>query len=179
MGVSMSALSEILGLMVPTRLMGPTGTGKSLVHVFVGLLQSYHEDDLLVYQHTDGTNLLHTSMIQLTLAPKKFKSSHVYTLMVLDEGSFSLILSDYEILTIITQQLTESRRIILSGIIQFCSIADAKMCGTPLINLKIFEQLCGPNVLKNVILTATFWDQVNTDIGSKCKARLDQSFGRE
>ena len=50
------------------------------------------------------------------------------------------------------------------------------MRGTPLINLKIFEQLCGPDALKNVILTTTFWDQVNTDIGSKREAQLSSEF---
>ena len=68
------------------------------------------------------------------------------------------------------------RRILLSGIIQFCSIADAKMRGTPVMNLMIFEQLCGPNALKNVILTTTFWDQVNTDIGLEREAQLRSEF---
>ena len=72
--------------------------------------------------------------------------------------------------------LSYKRRIILSGIIQFCSIADAKMRGTPLMNMKIFEQLCGPDALKNVIITTTFWDQVNTDIGLKREAQLKSEF---
>ena len=50
------------------------------------------------------------------------------------------------------------------------------MRGTPLINMKILEQLCGPDALKNVILTTTFWDQVNTDIGSEREAQLRAEF---
>jgi hypothetical protein len=72
--------------------------------------------------------------------------------------------------------LSYKRRIILSGIIQLCSIADTRMRGTPLMNMKIFEQLCGSDALKNVILTTTFWDQVNTDIGLEREAQLKSKF---
>ncbi|EDR05744.1 uncharacterized protein LACBIDRAFT_329295 [Laccaria bicolor S238N-H82] len=51
-------------------------------------------------------------------------------------------------------------RIKLTGIIQLCGIADARMRGTPLRNLKMFEELCGSDVLANIILTTTFWNQV-------------------
>lgn len=71
------------------------------------------------------------------------------------------------------------RRIILSGIIQFCSIADARMRGTPLINMKTFEQLCGPDALKNVVLTTTFWDQVNFNIGVEREAQISSEFWAE
>ena len=42
--------------------------------------------------------------------------------------------------------------------------------------MKIFEQLCGPDALRNVILTTTFWDQVNTDIGLLREAQLKSEF---
>lgn len=43
-------------------------------------------------------------------------------------------------------------------------------------NLKIFEQLCGPDALKNVVLTTTFWDQVNIDIGLARETQLRSEF---
>ena len=69
------------------------------------------------------------------------------------------------------------RRIILSGTIQFCRIADARMRGNPLMNMKIFEQLCGPDALKNAILTTTFWDEVSTHVGLEHEAQLRSEFG--
>ena len=40
------------------------------------------------------------------------------------------------------------------------------MAGTPLKNLNMFEQLCGKNAFKNVILTTTMWDEVDEEIGA-------------
>jgi hypothetical protein len=39
------------------------------------------------------------------------------------------------------------------------------MAGTPLKNLRMFEELCGKNAFKNVILTTTMWDEVDEDTG--------------
>lgn len=39
------------------------------------------------------------------------------------------------------------------------------MAGTPLKNLRMFEELCGKNALKNVILTTTMWDEVDEETG--------------
>ena len=43
-------------------------------------------------------------------------------------------------------------------------------------NMKIFEQLCGPDALKNAILTTTFWDQVSTHVGLEREAQLRSEF---
>ena len=39
------------------------------------------------------------------------------------------------------------------------------MVGTPLKNLRMFEELCGKDALKNVILTTTMWDEVDEETG--------------
>ena len=71
------------------------------------------------------------------------------------------------------------QRIKLTGIIQLYSIADARMRGTPLRNLKMFEELCGSDGLANVILTTTFWNQVIPDVGSQREEQLKCDFWAE
>jgi len=46
------------------------------------------------------------------------------------------------------------------------------MAGTPLKNLRLFEQLCGKNAFKNVILTTTMWDEVDEETGATREAEL-------
>ena len=71
------------------------------------------------------------------------------------------------------------QRIKLTGIIQLHSIADARMRGTPLRNLKMFRELCGSDGLANVILTTTFWGQVIPDVGSQREEQLKSEFWAE
>lgn len=81
--------------------------------------------------------------------------------------SFQLVLDSYK------------QRIKLTGIIQLYSIADARMRGTPLRNLKMFEELCGSDGLANVILTTTFWSQVIPNVGSQREEQLKSEFWAE
>ena len=60
----------------------------------------------------------------------------------------------------------------LSGLLYFHRISDNRMAGTPLKNLRIFEQLCGKNALKNIILTTTMWDEVDEETGSTREREL-------
>jgi len=46
------------------------------------------------------------------------------------------------------------------------------MTGTPLKNLRLFEQLCGKNAFKNVILTTTMWDEVDEETGATREEEL-------
>ena len=69
-----------------------------------------------------------------------------------------------------------SRRITLSGILQFHNISENRMRGTPRKNLQVFEELCGSKALKNVILTTTYWDCITEELGSKREAQLKSMF---
>ena len=60
----------------------------------------------------------------------------------------------------------------LSGLLYFHWISDNRMAGTPLKNLRMFEQLCGKNAFKNVILTTTFWGEVDEETGATREAEL-------
>ena len=46
------------------------------------------------------------------------------------------------------------------------------MVGTPLKNLRMFEELCGKNAIQNVILTTTMWDKVDEETGKDREREL-------
>ena len=50
------------------------------------------------------------------------------------------------------------------SLLYFHRISDNRMAGTLLKNLRMFEELCGKDALKNVILT-TMWDEVDEETG--------------
>lgn len=51
------------------------------------------------------------------------------------------------------------------------------MAGTPLRNLAVFQDLCGNDNLKNVVLVTTMWDEVeDQSVGSKREQELLSSF---
>ena len=53
------------------------------------------------------------------------------------------------------------------------------MAGTPLRNLRMFEQLCGKNALKNVILTTTMWDEVDKETGETREGELKSIYWKD
>ena len=46
------------------------------------------------------------------------------------------------------------------------------MAGTPLKNLREFEELCGKDAFQNIILTTTMWDLVDEETGEKREREL-------
>ena len=50
------------------------------------------------------------------------------------------------------------------------------MAGTPLKNLRMFEQLCGENASHNVILTTTMWDEVDEETGTLREEELTMTY---
>jgi hypothetical protein len=46
------------------------------------------------------------------------------------------------------------------------------MVGTPLKNFRMFEQLCGKNTFRNVILTTTMWDEIDVETGEDREGEL-------
>ncbi|KAF8959522.1 kinase-like domain-containing protein [Flammula alnicola] len=86
--------------------------------------------------------------------------------------------TDYEVLEEIAKWLEQTyrKRITLSGILQFHSIQEARMRGTPRRNLEMFQRLCGATALKNVVLLTTYWDQVSGSVGSTRETQLMAQF---
>ena len=52
------------------------------------------------------------------------------------------------------------------------------MAGTPLKNLRMFEELCGKNAFHNVILTTTMWDEVDEETGQLREQELKSEYWR-
>ena len=52
------------------------------------------------------------------------------------------------------------------------------MAGTPLKNLRMFEELCGKSAFQNVILTTTMWDEVDLETGEEREAELKSKYWR-
>ena len=52
------------------------------------------------------------------------------------------------------------------------------MAGTPLKNLRMFEELCGKNAFHNVILTTTMWDDVDEETGRVREEELKSRYWR-
>jgi len=62
---------------------------------------------------------------------------------------------------------------LLSGLLYFHRISDVRMSATPLKNLRMFEELCGKDSFKNVILTTTMWDDVDEETGASREGELN------
>ena len=70
------------------------------------------------------------------------------------------------------------KNILLSGLLYFHRISDNRMAGTPLKNLRMFEELCGKNAFQNVILTTTMWDEVDEETGENRERELKTEYWR-
>jgi hypothetical protein len=71
--------------------------------------------------------------------------------------------------------LSYARNIKLAGILYFHSISH-KLTESSVKNLRIFEKLCGKNVLQNVILTTTMWDEVDELTGQQRERELKAKY---
>ncbi|OTA58355.1 P-loop containing nucleoside triphosphate hydrolase protein [Hypoxylon sp. EC38] len=82
--------------------------------------------------------------------------------------------SDSEILRTLAAWLTASfvNGIKLSGIIHLHRINQPRMQGSARRNVKLFEDLCGDNALKNVILATTMWDITNESLAEEREKQL-------
>lgn len=64
----------------------------------------------------------------------------------------------------------------LAGLLYLHRISDVRLAGTSLKNLTVFQDLCGNNNLKNVILVTTMWDEVEEPLGNKREQELVSNF---
>ncbi|RPA99843.1 hypothetical protein L873DRAFT_1737537 [Choiromyces venosus 120613-1] len=67
---------------------------------------------------------------------------------------------------------TYKKKRLISGIIYLHRISDVRMEGSALKNLRMFQKLCGPGALQNVLLTTTQWANVNPADGEFRENRL-------
>ena len=55
-------------------------------------------------------------------------------------------------------------------------ISDPRFSGQQAKNLRMFQELCGTNTFKNVVVLTTYWDQVNAALGEKRENQLQSKF---
>ena len=60
----------------------------------------------------------------------------------------------------------------LAGVLYFHRISDVKVSGTPRRNFKMFQELCGENALKNVVVVTNMWGGVDPEIGAEREVEL-------
>jgi len=65
-----------------------------------------------------------------------------------------------------------------SGILYFHRISDNRMAGTPLKNLKMFEQLCGKDAFNAVTFVSTMWGEVELSVGEEREKELKGQYWR-
>ena len=67
----------------------------------------------------------------------------------------------------------------LGGVIYLQTIAENRMKGTTLRNLKMFRQLCGEKALEMVVLGTTNWGEVDESVGKRREDQLRGNFWKE
>ena len=82
--------------------------------------------------------------------------------------------SDTDILREVANWLSEAyeNKIQLTGIIYLHRIADVRLGGSAMKNLRMFKKLCGENSLASVVLATTRWSDVDEEVGLKRESEL-------
>jgi hypothetical protein len=65
----------------------------------------------------------------------------------------------------------KSKRL-LNGVLYFHSIADRKVGGIAVRNLRLFQTLCGEDPLKSVVIVTNMWNLVELDMGASRETEL-------
>ncbi|KAH7905316.1 kinase-like domain-containing protein [Hygrophoropsis aurantiaca] len=146
-------------------IIGPIGTGKS---TFINIATESK-------RATVGRDLESCTQDIVAFTFPHPNDSNRNIVFVDTPGFDGSIRSDYDILRELSRWLetTYRRGITLAGILLFHRISEPRIRGTPLRNLKVFEELCG---LRNVILTTTMWDEVNNEVGMRHEEQLKTVF---
>jgi len=63
----------------------------------------------------------------------------------------------------------------LSGLVYIHRISDIRIGRTSQLNLRMFQKLCGPDSLENVVIITTMWDMVSLEEGLKREQELKLS----
>jgi hypothetical protein len=145
-------------------LMGVTGAGKSyFIREVSGNSEVVVSDDLYSC----------TSKVQ----SYSFGYGGAKITLVDTPGFDDTIRSDTDVLRDIADwtSATYRNKQLLSGIIYLHPITHTRMEGSALKNLRMFRNLCGQKVLKNVFLTTTQWSKVDLAQGEDRESKLRNS----
>ena len=108
------------------------------------------------------------------MQPYSFPYGTVKITLVDTPGFNDTAKSDTKVLTDICAWMSSNYRKgkLLSGIVYLHRITDVRIDGTSLKNFKMFQRMCGPDALKNVLLTTTQWSNVNPALGEQREGNL-------
>ena len=108
------------------------------------------------------------------MQPYSFPYGTVKITLVDTPGFNDTAKSDTKVLTDICAWMSSNYRKgkLLSGIIYLHRITDVRIDGTSLKNFKMFQRMCGPDALKNVLLTTTQWSNVSPALGEQREGNL-------
>ena len=67
----------------------------------------------------------------------------------------------------------------LAGIVYLHNISANRMSGTSLMNLSMFESLCGQDAMTSVILVTTMWNEIKEETGVRREAELKATFWKD
>ncbi|KAF8811580.1 hypothetical protein BYT27DRAFT_7252672 [Phlegmacium glaucopus] len=147
--------------------MGPTGSGKS---TFINVITGFETG----VGHNLESCTSEVSNVRLSMPELAYGD-----LVFVDTPGFDdTQKSDVDILKMVADWLksTYAKDILLSGLLYFHRISDNRMAGTPLKNLRMFEELCGKNAFENVILATTMWDEIDETTGVARERELKSKY---
>ncbi|PPQ63289.1 hypothetical protein CVT24_006814 [Panaeolus cyanescens] len=151
-------------------LMGPTGSGKStFLNTATGASVAIGKD------LSSCTSSIVPIRIPLPSDPSR-------NLILVDTPGFdNSKFSDVGVMKMIAEWLKQTfqQKILLSGIFYFHKISDNRLAGTPLANMRIFEELCGRSAFANVMLITTMWDEVDEMTGLRRQTELCSKFWKK
>jgi len=147
-------------------LMGPTGSGKSsFINMATGKEGGVGH---ALESCTQGIHVLRY----------RNEESDINIVLVDTPGFDDTYKSDVEILSEVAGWLkkTYENKVMVAGILYLHRISDNRMAGTPLKNLQVFQELCGKNALKNIVLVTTMWDDVEESTGAAREDELTKEY---
>jgi len=130
--------------------MGPTGVGKSN---FINVAAAGQRDKSVGHELRSKTS---------GVTAVRMAAPNDSVVLVDTPGFDDTYKSDSDILKLIASWLekTYKKDIKLTGIIYLHRITDNRMSGSPLKNLRLFNNLCGHDAIRRVILASTMWEKL-------------------
>ncbi|TDL14532.1 hypothetical protein BD410DRAFT_809657 [Rickenella mellea] len=152
----------LLTFLQSDRIMGATGAGKSS---FVNTVTD-HETNLAVGHALDSC----TKEIQEVHLKRGGKS----VVLVDTPGFGDSSLSDTSVLRLIARHLKTSYKagVKLTGVIYMHRISDSSFPSGPESNFRMFQELCGADHLKHVVILTTRWENVEMQVALERERQL-------
>ncbi|PVF99683.1 hypothetical protein CPB86DRAFT_283735 [Serendipita vermifera] len=141
--------------------MGPTGTGKS---TFINLASGS------IQETSNGLRSCTTKVA----STKPFLVNGRQVVLLDTPGFDDTSKGDIDILEEIADYMAKTYRNqqLLNGILYFHSIADRRIGGIAVRNMRLFRGLCGDDPLKSVVIVTNMWGLVNPDLGANREVEL-------